>query len=266
MQKRHSDRERYFNELAETSRSYYLDYIKEHKAIGEGFRVLEIGCGEGGNLLPFAQSGCSVTGMDLSSQKIEEGKKLFEKYGEEASLFQADFFNFQGRERELFDLLIVHDVIEHIESGMKMDFLKKAGEMLKPGGIAFFAFPAWQMPFGGHQQICASGLLSRFPFLHLLPFGLYKACLKLFGEKEACIEELMSIKRSKMTIEGFEALCEKAGFLIADRRLWFINPHYKVKFKLSPKKLWSLLGRIPYIRNFFSTSCFYIISPVKKSN
>lgn len=260
MQRRHSDRERYFNELAQTSRAYYLDYVKEHKDIGNGFSVLEIGCGEGGNLLPFAQSGCSVTGIDLSSQKIEEGKKLFEKYGAEARLFHEDFFDFKSPDGKLFDLLIVHDVIEHVDRDMKRDFFKKAGEMLNPGGIAFFAFPAWQMPFGGHQQICSSGLLSHFPFLHLLPFGLYKACLKLFREREACINELMSIKRSKMTIEGFETLCEEAGFFIGDRTLWFINPHYKVKFKLSPKRLWPLLSRIPYIRNFFSTSCFYIVS------
>lgn len=260
MQKRHSDKERYFNELAQTSRAYYLDYVKPYKEIGEGLRILEIGCGEGGNLLPFAQSGCLVTGIDLSRQKIEEGKRLFKKYGAEGDFFHADFFEFEKEEEDLFDILIIHDVIEHIERDLKEAFLKKAGALLKPDGIAFFAFPAWQMPFGGHQQICSSGFLSRFPFLHLLPSGLYKACLKLFGEREVCVDELMSIKRSKMTVEGFEALCQKTGFVIVERTLWFINPHYKVKFKLSPKRLWPLLSRIPYLRNFFTTSCFYIIA------
>uniref|UniRef100_UPI0040272617 hypothetical protein n=1 Tax=Candidatus Cryptobacteroides bacterium TaxID=3085639 RepID=UPI0040272617 len=54
MQNRYIDRERYFNELAETSAGYYIDYIKRFKDIDKNSRIMEIGCGEGGNLLPFA--------------------------------------------------------------------------------------------------------------------------------------------------------------------------------------------------------------------
>lgn len=57
MQERHTDRERYFRELAQTSREFYIDYLRKFKNIGDGTRVLEIGCGEGGNLLPFAEAG-----------------------------------------------------------------------------------------------------------------------------------------------------------------------------------------------------------------
>ena len=46
---------------------------------------------------------------------------------------------------------------------------------------------------------------------------------------------------------------------IADRRLYFINPHYETKFGLRPRRLSPLIGAIPYVRDFFTTSCFYIM-------
>ena len=75
MESRYQDRKRYFDELAETSGSFYLDYVRKFISIGPGTRVLEIGCGEGGNLLPFAQAGCEVTGVDLAEGKIENARR-----------------------------------------------------------------------------------------------------------------------------------------------------------------------------------------------
>ena len=65
MQERHKNRQQYFNELTETSRRHFIPYIQKHCAIKAGMNVLEIGCGEGGNLLPFAEMGCNVTGWTL---------------------------------------------------------------------------------------------------------------------------------------------------------------------------------------------------------
>lgn len=49
MQKRHTDRESYFDEQSQTSKNYYIPYIKE--VIGHiPDKVLEVGCGEGGSL------------------------------------------------------------------------------------------------------------------------------------------------------------------------------------------------------------------------
>ena len=48
MQKRHNDRKQYFEELANTSRRYYIPHLQRHMVSGRPTRVLEIGCGEGG--------------------------------------------------------------------------------------------------------------------------------------------------------------------------------------------------------------------------
>ena len=56
MQERHSDRERYFDEQARTTEKYYIPYIR--KCFPElPQEVLEVGCGEGGNLFSFAKLG-----------------------------------------------------------------------------------------------------------------------------------------------------------------------------------------------------------------
>lgn len=51
MQKRHVDRALYFKELAVTSEKYLLPFIEEIRPVRAGMKVLEIGCGEGSNLL-----------------------------------------------------------------------------------------------------------------------------------------------------------------------------------------------------------------------
>ena len=72
MQKRHTDRESYFDEQSQTSKNYYIPYIKE--VIGHiPDKVLEVGCGEGGNLLPFAKAGCRVMGVDIHANRASQG-------------------------------------------------------------------------------------------------------------------------------------------------------------------------------------------------
>ena len=75
MQKRHTNRERYFEEQAQTTRNYYIPYIKEYTGNLPN-KVLEVGCGEGGNLLPFAELGCDVIGIDRTSSSLKGKKEL----------------------------------------------------------------------------------------------------------------------------------------------------------------------------------------------
>lgn len=255
MQKRHTNRERYFEEQAHTSRNYYIPYIK--RIVGYlPDKVLEVGCGEGGNLLPFAESGCRVVGVDIVASRIQQADAFYQKKRQKGHFIAADIFELK-KEEGRFPLIVIHDVIEHIEN--KEQFLFKLHDYLKADGVIFMAFPAWQMPFGGHQQIAHSKIVSLLPFIHLLPCTLYKWILKLHGENEGTITELLDIKHTKCTIEMFQNLAEKAGYQISDRQLYFINPHYQVKFGLVPRKLNRIVAQIPYLRNFFSTSCFYIL-------
>lgn len=256
MQNRHLDRYTYFCELAKTSQDFYLSYLGKFVSITPETKVLEIGCGEGGNLLPFAQIGCSVTGIDICYSRIMEASDYFKRREQSGTFICADFLveKISGK----FDIIIIHDVIEHINFSHKKAFMQKAKSLLEKNGIIFWGFPAWQMPFGGHQQICKNKVISHIPFIHLLPNTIYKSILKICREDNDCINELLNIKKTKVPIELFESLLKSQKLDIIDRCFWFINPHYKQKFKLKPRKMYSFLGKIPYIRNYFCTSCFYI--------
>ena len=70
----------------------------------------------------------------------------------------------------------------------------------------------------------------------------------------------MSIKDCRTSIELFESLIHQCGFSVTDQKLWFINPHYKQKFHLTPRLLPHWVWRVKYIRNFFTTSCWYVLS------
>jgi 2-polyprenyl-3-methyl-5-hydroxy-6-metoxy-1,4-benzoquinol methylase len=62
---------------------------------------------------------------------------------------------------------LLKDVIEHIHDQPKLIAWMKS--YLAPNGTIFFGFPPWQMPFGGHQQLCRNKVLAKLPYYHLLP-------------------------------------------------------------------------------------------------
>lgn len=105
MQPRHVDRRRYFHELAKTSESFYVDYVSKHKAIKDSVRILEIGCGEGGNLLPFARLGAVVVGVDISEERIEQANTFFRECNQEGTFFSIDFFHMPLPKRRICSTL-----------------------------------------------------------------------------------------------------------------------------------------------------------------
>lgn len=257
MQQRHQDRKIYFKEQANTSGEFYLGYLESFMPVRAGDRVLEIGCGEGGNLLPFARKGCPVTGIDLNEGRIRQAEEFFRLEGAEGRFVHADFLTFRPDDSLRYRVILVHDVIEHIPQEKKAAFMKRARALLDPGGLVFWGFPAWQMPFGGHQQICKSRWVSRFPFIHLLPASAYRFVLQKMGAGDASAE-LLSIKAARVSTERFESLLRESGLQVIDRTLWLVNPHYKQKFHLTPRRLPRWVSSLPYVRDFFSTSCFYL--------
>lgn len=258
MQKRHTDRYRYFKEEAATTEKYFIPYLSEFIDV-DNINVLEVGCGEGGNLLPFARRGCHVVGVDLSEQRVRQAEEFFSRESTDGTFVCDDILRYRDDCR-LFDLIVCHDVVEHIpEKGKMLLALKR---LLAPGGRLFVAFPAWQMPFGGHQQIARSWVVSHLPFVHLLPELAFSLMLRLFGEDASKINELIGIRRTRCTVEMFEREAAYAGYTVCDRRLWLVNPHYEVKFGLRPIRLCRQLSALPYVRNFMASSCFYVVRPL----
>lgn len=258
MQERHKNYDQYFRENDESCSKYYLPFFTEYATCGQDklFRVLEVGCGVGGNLAPYARRGCEVKGVDIDSNSIEWAIKMFTQEGLSGTFVHTDIHEYEDVSR--YDLIILHDVIEHISD--KERLMSRLRQLLSDDATLHIAFPAWCMPFGGHQQVARTKFVSRCPFIHLLPSRLFVWLLRRLGENESVISDFLNIRDTRMTIQDFEKLCMDMDMKVVHRRFYFINPHYETKFGLKPRILWKWISCLPYIRDFFSTSCHYLLT------
>jgi len=259
MQKRHLDNYLYFEEQVVSTRKYVIPYIEQVRQIDANTTVLEVGCGQGGNLLPFFEKGCNCVGIDIDKPKLEMGRRYFDKLpsGDRMELIYDSIFEFTPSDGKKFDIIFLRDVIEHLPD--KGRLMKLFQSLLKEDGSLFFAFPPWRMPFGGHQQVLNNKLLSKLPFFHILPTPVYRWILKLGKAEKGTIEEMISMKRTGISIAEFRKLVKQNGFEFVKATDWFINPNYEIKFKLKPRKLY-FFNKIPYFRDFFTTAYYAVIT------
>lgn len=265
MQERHSIREIYFNEQATTTQKHVLPFIAEVFPLTPGMRVLEIGCGEGGNLKPFLDMGCRVWGIDLAANKIADGEDYFAEHPlrENLSLKADNIFNLSPDSGNVFDLIFLRDTLEHIHN--QDYFLGFVKQFIAPGGRLFLAFPPWRMPFGGHQQVCRNRFLSKLPWFHLLPLCAYKKLLKSMGEQDIVIEELLEVRETRINMQGFFKWIKKHNYIIVKQQFFLINPNYEIKFGYKTRKLPGWLN-IPRLRDFFATTFYCVVAPENSKN
>lgn len=254
----HADRQGYIDQQYRTTRDYILPFVERHRPVRESDRVLEIGCGEGGVLRAFLERGCEVVGVDLDPAKIEAAREHLHD-DEEAgrAAFAARDIYEVADDLGRFDLIVLKDAIEHIPDQGRL--LGRLRSMLADGGIAFFAFPPWQMPFGGHQQIAEGRAAMLTPWYHLLPERLYRRVLERAGERPETIEALLEIKETGLSIERFERLLVQERWRVHERTLWLVNPIYRDKFGLTPRRQASAVAALPGVRDVASTCAYYLV-------
>lgn len=254
----HYNRRRYFEMQIENTVEYLIPFVEEKFPIKKGMRVLEIGCGEGGVLKAFVDRGCTGVGIELDEPRLVNAREWLKEDIEQKKIrfISKDVYK-TDVEKDLngsFHLILLKDVIEHIHDQEKLIQWMKT--YLNPGGAIFFGFPPWQMPFGGHQQMCRGKILSRLPYYHLLPRPVYKWLLQKTGEPW---EDLLEIKDTGISIERFEKIVKKSNFTILHQRHYLINPIYKYKFGWKGKEQFGIIKALPYLRDFFTTCVYYLI-------
>ena len=259
----HTDRDAMFRQQEINSDKHVVPFIESVIELNNR-TVLEIGCGEGGVLKPFIDRGAICYGIDINASKIQHATETFcqEISDKKANFVVRDIYNPKiiKEYKDQFDVILLMNTIEHIPDSQKLMNVMK--HILKPDGLVFIAFPPWFMPYGGHQQM-AESRWAKLPYYHLLPKRLYKSLLSLFGESDIKIRNLMSIVATKMTIQGFERLVNASKFRIVKKRFYLINPIYEVKFGLNAIRQLPFLRSIPWLRDIFTTTCYYIIQPDK---
>lgn len=234
MQQPHRDRIIYFQEQAECTQRYVIPYIEQVLPVTPNLRILEIGCGEGGNLKPFLKLGCQCVGVDIDVAQLEKAKQYLSEYyqGDNLTLIARNIYDVQPDEIGTFDIIMLRNVIEHIPN--QKQFMHYLKDFMHNDTVVFFGFPIWCNPFGGHHQICPNKWLSHTPWLHLLPNGLYSKMLKLGGETESKIQALLDIKETGISLYRFEGILYKEQYQVLCHTHYLINPNYEIKFGLRP--------------------------------
>lgn len=256
----HTNRDAYHQLLHNNAVEHILPFILKETVLGPQSRILEIGSGDGGNLSAFLTLGCTAVGVELDPNLVAFTSRKLSSYIQSGKLtmlskdiYDADIQKDLGGK---FDLVVLKDVIEHIHDQPKL--FRRMKEMLNERGMIFFGFPPWQMPYGGHQQICSGKLTSKMPWYHLLPESWYKAILKANHEP---VDVLMEIRETGISIERFEKIAKETGYQTVKRELWLVNPVYEYKFGWKARKQIPVLKSIPWLRNFFTTCAYYLLKP-----
>jgi SAM-dependent methyltransferase len=261
----HGDKDRYFNMTFEVTKEFIMPFLSQSLNLSKPLNVLEIGCGEAGVLKAFTDAGHQAFGIELEESRLQDARRLMapELSAGKVAFLNKDIYDVDvdkdiGRR---FDLVILKDVIEHIPS--QENFIPQLHKFLNPGGMVFYAFPPWYMPYGGHQQVLHGKLASKMPWYHLLPGVTYKWALKAMGVNDSGIKTMYEIKATGISIERFLKINKKQGFAVAARQFYLFNPIYKYKFGLKPRRQNQLVVSIPFLRNFFTMGVYYLMRPVK---
>ncbi len=259
----HKDKKTYYDWQTAVTTEAVIPFLKPYIDMSKPLRVLEIGCGEAGVLRAFLDNGHYGCGVELAKHRAESARNNLREYIDkaQASIISKNIYDIDPSSEwdKKFDIIILKDVIEHIPHQEK--FIPALHQFLNAEGVIFFAYPPWWMPFGGHQQLVKNKLLSKLPWYHLLPLGLYKKVLQWGGESTATITDLEEIKETGITIERLVSIVETSNYKILAQKYWLINPIYAFKFHLKQREVSGLFSKIPYLRNLYTTAHYILFRP-----
>jgi SAM-dependent methyltransferase len=108
-------------------------------------RVLELGCGAGGNLMAMATAtpGIRAVGVDLAAGPVEEGRRAVAAVGlENVDLRQGDVCDLTAGELGEFDYVIAHGVYAWVPAPVRDAVMAAVRSHLAPRGVAYVSYNA----------------------------------------------------------------------------------------------------------------------------
>lgn len=125
-------------------RSILVDVVRHLLPGGSGSRVLDIGCGTGGNLAALAEH-FDCTGIDPAKLAIKFARERFPQIEFVRGSAPGDLRELMPR----FDLILLTDVLEHVE--FEIDLFADIVAAAKPGAYFILTVPANQRMWSEHD-------------------------------------------------------------------------------------------------------------------
>jgi len=131
-----------FSQLGKKDEIYFETILKPHLLIPSS-TVLEIGFGNGSFLAFGKQKGYSIFGVEIIPELVERANELG---------FNA-FLDLNEIPKDVkFDMIVMFDVLEHIEQEKIIPFLAQLHVLLNDNGILILRTPNGSSPFGLTNQ------------------------------------------------------------------------------------------------------------------
>lgn len=127
-------------------RQAYIQHVIDHYFPPDrAMRILDIGCGHGAFLYFLARSGyTNVYGIDTSAEQIAQARDL----GITNADCHAAFDYLRNSPDAQVDVVLLFDILEHLEGQELFDMLDEVYRVLRPGGMCLVHVPNGEGIFG----------------------------------------------------------------------------------------------------------------------
>lgn len=115
------------------------------------YRVLELGCGDGANLLPLAyyRNQATFIGVDGASSQIQKANASKSSLGlSNIEFIHADFLTANEQLTGQFDYIIAHGIFSWVANDVRDALLKLFAQRLRQGGLLYLNYnarPGWNV-------------------------------------------------------------------------------------------------------------------------
>lgn len=141
-----------------------LDTLRRHVPgfDPEGLRMLDVGCGDAGVPIAFAESGARAAGIEMSERSVARGRLRADEHGVAVDLRQGVAESLPWDDGA-FGLVVLDNVLEHVQDRERT--LQEIRRVLVPGGLLYLVTPK---PFAvasllsdPHYQLAGLTLMPR---------------------------------------------------------------------------------------------------------
>jgi 2-polyprenyl-3-methyl-5-hydroxy-6-metoxy-1,4-benzoquinol methylase len=182
-------------------------HAKLLRLVGEGKRVLDIGCSSGYLARPLVQRGCIVIGIEQDAEAAEAAREVC------AEVLVGDAETMElPLDQGSFDVLLCGDLIEHLRDPER--FLARIRPLLRPEGRLVLTTPNvanWSVRLGllvGRWRYTERGILDR---THLQLFTRSTLVEMLSGAGYRLLELDYTVPVPGIGVEGVERVAHAVG-------------------------------------------------------
>ncbi|HEY6547746.1 MAG TPA: class I SAM-dependent methyltransferase [Vicinamibacteria bacterium] len=231
-----------------------------------GRRVLDAGCGAGGTALSLAEEARFVAGLDIDARFAGTGTRLqAEKGVGGAGFVKGDGVRLPFAD-ESFDLVLSHEVIEHIYEGP--GYLRDMARVLRPGGVLYLSTAPYLSLTGAHLPrlrvpLPLHLLLGRRATLRLFHF-LARHAPFVFNERRAESSFIKGAQdglppsdslRQRIRVKPLREWITRAGFVVRHEELR-VTGFFETSL---PSPLRRFLAGRPYVQDVMIGHIEYVL-------